>query len=103
MGRQECPMPKRRRSDCDLGDLEWLSRSELRHLWREEFGGEPPSAFGGDLLALAIAHARQERQYGGIPKSVARELAPEPTELDVILMTYISDAKDADQLVLRAV
>jgi hypothetical protein len=67
-------MPARRRSDCDLGDLERLSRSELRQLWREEFGSEPPSSFGGDLLALAIAHARQERQYGGIPKSVAREL-----------------------------
>jgi hypothetical protein len=55
-------MPARRRSDCDLGDLERLSRSELRQLWREEFGGEPPSSFGGDLLALAIAHARQGRQ-----------------------------------------
>ena len=67
-------MPARRRSDCDLGDLERLSRSELRQLWRQQFGGQPPSSFGGDLLALAIAHARQERQYGGIPKSVAREL-----------------------------
>ena len=67
-------MPARCRSDCDLGDLDRLSRSELRHLWRQQFGGEPPSSFGGDLLALAIAHARQERQYGGIPKSVAREL-----------------------------
>src|SRR5713101_5938248 len=75
MGQQECcPMPARRRSDCDLGGLDQLSRSELRHLWRQEFGGEPPSSFGGDLLALAIAYARQERQYGGIPKSVAREL-----------------------------
>jgi DUF2924 family protein len=74
MGQQECPMPVRRQSDCDLGDLDRLSRSELRHLWRQQFGGEPPSSFGGDLLALAIAHARQERQYGGIPKSVAREL-----------------------------
>jgi hypothetical protein len=67
-------MPARRRSDCDLGDLDRLSRSELRHLWRQEFGGEPPLSFGGDLLALAIAHARQERQYGGLPKSVVREL-----------------------------
>ena len=67
-------MPARSRSDCDFWDLDRLSRSELRHLWRQEFGGEPPSSFGGDLLALAIAHARQERQYGGLPKSVAREL-----------------------------
>ncbi len=67
-------MPARRRSDCDLGDLDRLSRSALRRLWRQQFGGEPPLSFGGDLLALAIAHARQERQYGGIPKSVAREL-----------------------------
>src|SRR5437899_2906796 len=74
MGQQECPMPARRRSDCDLGDLDRLSRSELRHLWWQQFGAEPPSSFGGDLLALAIAHARQERHYGGLPKSVAREL-----------------------------
>src|SRR2546426_4400210 len=74
MGQQECPMPARRRSDCDLEDLDRLSRSELRHLWRQQFDGEPPSSFGGDLLALAIAHARQERHYGGLPKSVAREL-----------------------------
>jgi len=67
-------MPARRRSDCDLGALDRLSRSELRRLWRQQFGDEPPSSFGGDLLALAIAHARQERQFGGIPKSVAREL-----------------------------
>ena len=67
-------MPARRRSDCDLGDLNRLSRSELRQLWRQQFGGEPPSSFGGDLLALAIAHARQERDYGGLPKSVTREL-----------------------------
>jgi len=67
-------MPTRRRSDCDLGDLDRLSRSELRQLWRQQFGAEPPSSFGGDLLALAIAHARQERHYGGLPKSVAREL-----------------------------
>ncbi len=59
-------MPARGRSDCDLGDLDRLSRSALRHLWRQQFGGEPPSSFGGDLLALAIAHARQERQYGGM-------------------------------------
>ena len=67
-------MPARRRSDCNLGDLHRLSRSELRQLWRQQFGAEPPSSFGGDLLALAIAHARQERHYGGLPKSVAREL-----------------------------
>src|SRR5260370_42040584 len=68
MGQQECPMPARHRSDCDLEDLNRLSRSELRQLWRQQFGGEPPSSFGGDLLALAIAHARQERDYGGLPK-----------------------------------
>ena len=67
-------MPARRRSDFDLWDLDRRSRSALRRLWRQELGGEPPSSFGSDLLALAIAHARQERQYGGIPKSVAREL-----------------------------
>ena len=58
----------------DLETLERSSRDELRALWTQELGDKPPQSVGRDVLALAIAHARQERQYGGLPKSVAREL-----------------------------
>ena len=38
-------------------------------------GGEAaPRCIGADVLALGIAYAMQERQYGGLSKRVAREL-----------------------------
>jgi DUF2924 family protein len=54
--------------------LEQLSRAELRILWEREFAEKPPPSLGRDILALGIAHARQERRYGGLAKSVAKEL-----------------------------
>jgi hypothetical protein len=57
-----------------IDHLERLSRAELRRLWEQEFAEKPPASLGRDILALAIAYARQERRYGGLPKPVAREL-----------------------------
>jgi hypothetical protein len=57
-----------------IDHLERLSRAELRMLWEQEFAETPPASLGRDILALAIAYARQERRYGGLPKPVAREL-----------------------------
>jgi hypothetical protein len=37
-------------------------------------GSVPPATLGRDVLALAIAYARQERRQGGLSKLVAREL-----------------------------
>jgi Protein of unknown function (DUF2924) len=51
-----------------------LSRQELRTLWEKEFSEKAPMTLGRDVLALAIAYARQERRYGGLAKPVAREL-----------------------------
>jgi site-specific DNA recombinase len=33
----------------------------LRELWAQELGDKPPATLGRDVLALAIAYARQER------------------------------------------
>jgi hypothetical protein len=54
--------------------LEKLSRAELRILWEREFAAKPPPSLGRDVLALGIAYARQERRYGGLAKSLAKEL-----------------------------
>jgi hypothetical protein len=62
-----------RHSTADILGLDCLSRSELRTLWTQELGEHPPATLGRDVLALAIAYARQERR-GGLSKPVAREL-----------------------------
>jgi hypothetical protein len=58
----------------DLGILEKSSRAELRAIWERELGDKPPLTLGRDILALAIAYARQERLNGGLSKPVAKEL-----------------------------
>jgi len=63
-----------RHSTADIHGLGCLSRNELRTLWTQELGENPPATLGRDVLALAIAYARQERGQGGLSKPVAREL-----------------------------
>ncbi len=63
-----------RQSTADIHGLDRLSRSELRALWSQELGQQPPATLGRDVLALGIAYARQERRQGGLTKSVAKEL-----------------------------
>jgi hypothetical protein len=46
----------------------------LREHWKQFFDGEPPRAFGPDLLRRSIAQRLQERAYGGLPKDIARSL-----------------------------
>ena len=63
-----------RHATAAIHSLDGLSRSELRALWTQELGECPPATLGRDVLALAIAYARQERRQGGLSKAVAREL-----------------------------
>ncbi len=58
----------------DIHNLDGLSRSELRALWTQELGEHPPATLGRDVLALAVAYARQERRQGGLSKPVGRQL-----------------------------
>jgi hypothetical protein len=58
-------------------DLERISRApikELRERWRATFRGEPPPAFGPDLLRRSIAYRLQEKRYGGLSVPVQRQL-----------------------------
>src|SRR5262249_34311598 len=61
--------------EVDMRDLDRQRRSELRALWTQELGEQPPATLGRDVLALGIAYARQERRQGGLSKPVAKELA----------------------------
>jgi len=63
-----------RHATAAIHSLDGLSRSELRALWTQELGERPPATLGRDVLALAIAYARQKRRRGGLSKPVAREL-----------------------------
>ena len=51
-----------------------MSIGELRRLWQQSHGGEPPAAFSKDLLARAIAHRLQEEAYGGLSGATTRLL-----------------------------
>ena len=78
-----------RNADIEMGQLERLSRAELRILWKRELGDNPPASLGRDILALAIAYARQERRYGGLAKPVAKEL-------DRLLVRMLRDADGSE-------
>jgi hypothetical protein len=67
-------MPRRPELNVDLEGLGHLSRAELRALWTQVLAGKPPPCLGRDVLALGIAHAMQERRYGGLTKAVSKEL-----------------------------
>lgn len=71
-------MPNLLEPDAELEKfLEQLSRApikELRERWRLTFRGEPPAAFGPDLLRRSIAYRLQEQRYGGLSASVQRHL-----------------------------
>ena len=67
-------MRTRGEPDTEFADLGELPRSELRKVWLEEFGEDPPACFGRELLGLGIAYARQEHRYGGFRKATVREL-----------------------------
>ena len=47
---------------------------ELRKRYRALFRGEPPQAFGPDLLRRSIAHSIQENAYGGLLPATKRLL-----------------------------
>jgi hypothetical protein len=85
-----------RNARIEINSLEQLSRADLRVLWEREFAGKPPRTLGRDILALAIAYARQERRYVGLAKPVAKEL-------DRLLARVLRDeATDAPKSPTRA-
>jgi hypothetical protein len=87
----EATMPKHRKANIDIENLEQLSRAELRALWAQELAEEPPASLGRDILVLGVAYVRQERRYGGLSKPVAKEL-------DRLLALALGNGNDTPEL-----
>jgi hypothetical protein len=60
--------------EAELDRLPKTPIADLRSRYRELFRGEPPVAFGPDLLRRSIAHRIQERVYGGLSREHQRLL-----------------------------
>src|SRR6267378_1275618 len=58
----------------ELDRLAVMPIAQLRVRYREVFRGDPPKAFGPDLLRRSIAHRIQERAFGGLSRSAQRTL-----------------------------
>ena len=59
----------------ELGRIAAMTIDELRELWRERRGQNPPEALSKDLIARALAHWRQEELLGGPDRHVRKLLA----------------------------
>ena len=62
------------RLERQLAGLDGMSPAELRCTWRDAFR-QPAPTITPDLMARAIAYKLQERQQGGLPVSVRKEIA----------------------------
>ena len=61
------------RLEQQLDELSRMSPAELRSSWRETFRQSAPD-LTPELLARGIAYRLQERQHGGLPASIRREI-----------------------------
>jgi hypothetical protein len=66
--------PAQHSVETELTKLPGCSIHDLRARWRDLFRGDPPPAFGPDLLRRSIAQKLQEDTYGGLPSVAQREL-----------------------------
>jgi Protein of unknown function (DUF2924) len=60
--------------EAELDRLVVMPIAQLRVRYREVFRGDPPKAFGPDLLRRSIAYRVQEKAYGGLSRSAQRLL-----------------------------
>jgi hypothetical protein len=60
--------------EAELDRLAIMPIVEFRVRYREAYRGDPPKAFGPDLLRRSIAHRIQEKAYGGLSRSAQRLL-----------------------------
>jgi len=58
----------------DFADLGRMKGPELRALWTERFGEEPPETRSTDLLRRQVAWRLQEGIYGGLKNRTRRRL-----------------------------
>ncbi len=57
-----------------LTDLPSLALPDLKALWTELTGNEPPARMRRDLLLRAVAYRMQEQVYGGLGAVIRRRL-----------------------------
>ena len=57
-----------------LADLPILNRTDLRELWRDSYGSDPPEKISDLLMRQAIAHRLQVKRFGGLDFSTRRAL-----------------------------
>lgn len=57
-----------------IAELGGMSPAELRSLWRDTFKQAAPDV-STDFMGRAIAYRWQERQHGGLPTSITRNIA----------------------------
>ena len=60
--------------EVQLAGLSNLHRSELRKLWRDSYGSDPPDKISDLLMRQAIAHRLQVKHLGGLNFSTRRAL-----------------------------
>ena len=60
--------------ELQLAGLPILNRIELRELWRDSYGSDPPVKISDLLMRQAIAHRLQVKRFGGLDFSTRRAL-----------------------------
>jgi Protein of unknown function (DUF2924) len=71
---QTDPAPTDPAVEDELDRLATMPIVQLRVRYREVFRGDPPKAFGPDLLRRSIAYRIQEKAYGGLSHQTQRLL-----------------------------
>jgi Protein of unknown function (DUF2924) len=61
--------------DAELAGIAAMNVDELRGMWRQLQGQNPPVALSKDLIARALAHWRQEECLGGLNPHLSKQLA----------------------------
>ena len=73
--RRPARLPAAADLDVELGRIAAMTIDELRDLWREARGREPPAALTKDLIARALAHFLQDERLGGLKPQLRKLLA----------------------------
>ena len=60
--------------DAGLAGIAVMNVEQLRELWRQKRGQEPPAAFSKDLIARALAYWLQEEVLGGLDPRIRKLL-----------------------------
>ena len=68
------PTPAAIDRDAALAGITAMNVEQLRDLWRQKRGQEPPAAFSKDLIARALAYWLQEEVLGGLDPRIRKLL-----------------------------